>query len=53
MENGMKTNPGKSKVVSFTRARSKDPLNYSLLDHETPEASSCKYLGIILRSVLI
>jgi hypothetical protein len=52
VENGMKTNPGKSKAVRFTRARMKDPLNYSLMDHEIPEASICKYLGIILRSDL-
>jgi hypothetical protein len=25
-----------------------DPLNYSLLDIEIPEASSCKYLEIVL-----
>ena len=52
MENGMKINPGKNKVVRFTSGRMKDPLNYSLLDHEIPEASSCKFLGIILRSNL-
>ena len=52
VENGMKINPGKSKVVSFTRGRVKDPLNYSLLDQVIPEASSCKYLGIILHSDL-
>ena len=51
-ENGMKMNPGKSKAVSFTRARVRDLLNYSLLDQVIPEASSCKYLGIILRSDL-
>jgi hypothetical protein len=28
VENAMKINPGKSKAVSFTRARLKDPLNY-------------------------
>jgi hypothetical protein len=27
VENGMKINPGKSKAVSCTRARVKDPLN--------------------------
>jgi hypothetical protein len=31
----------------------KDPLNYSLTDTLIPEESSCKYLGIILRSDLI
>jgi hypothetical protein len=50
--NGMKTNPGKSNAVRFKRARMKDTLNYSLLDNEIPEASSCKYLGILLRSDL-
>ena len=48
VENGMKMNPGKA--VTFTRAWVRDPLNYSLLDQVIPEASSCKYLGIILRS---
>jgi hypothetical protein len=48
----MKINPNKSKAVRFTRARVKDPLNYSLMDILIPEASSCKYLGIILRSEL-
>ena len=28
VQNAMKINPGKSKAVSFTRARVKDPLNY-------------------------
>ena len=49
MENGTKINPGKSKAVIFRRARVKDPLNYSLLDRVIPQASSCEYLGIILR----
>jgi len=52
VENAMKINPSKSKAVCFTRARVKDPLNYSLMDALIPEASSCKYLGIILRSDL-
>jgi hypothetical protein len=46
-------NPRKRKVVRFTRARAKDPLSYSLADTLIPEASSCKYLGIILRCDLI
>ena len=46
-ENAMKINPSKSKAIRFTRARVKDPLNYSLMDTLIPEASSCKYLGII------
>jgi hypothetical protein len=50
--NAMRINPSKSKAVRFTRARAKDPLNYSLMDTLIPEASSCKYLGIILRNDL-
>jgi len=45
-------NPNESKAVRFTGARPKDPLNYSLMDTLIPEASSCKYLGIILGSDL-
>jgi len=52
VENAMKINPSKSKAVRFTRARVKDPLHYSLMGTLIPEASSCKYLGIILRSDL-
>ena len=48
----MKINPGKSNAIRFTRARVKNPLDYSLGDPKIPELSSCKYLGIILRSVL-
>ena len=48
----MKINPGKSNAIRFTRARVKNPLDYSLGDPKIPESSSCKYLGIILRSVL-
>ena len=48
----MKINPSKSKAIRFTRARVKDPLNYSLMGTLIPEASSCKYLGIILSSDL-
>jgi len=51
-ENTMKINPSKCKAVRFTRARVKNPLNYTLGDQLIPEASSCKYLGIILRSDL-
>jgi len=50
VENAMKINPSKSKAICFTRARVKDPLNYLLMVTLIPEASSCKYLGIILRS---
>jgi len=52
VENAMKINPSKSKAIHFTRARVKDPLNYSLMDTLIPEASSCIYLRIILRSDL-
>jgi len=52
VENAMKINPSKSKTIRFTRARAKDPLNYSLMSTLILEASSCKYLGIILRSDL-
>jgi len=48
----MKINPNKSKALSFTRARVKEPLNYSLGDQKIPEASCCKYLGIMIRSDL-
>jgi hypothetical protein len=50
VENAMKINPSKSKAVRFTRAWVKDPLDYSLANTLILEASSCKYLGIILRS---
>ena len=48
----MKINPGKNWAIRFTRARDKNALGYSLGDQKIPEASSCKYLGIILRSDL-
>ena len=51
-ENGMKMYPGKSKAIRFTKARVKSPLGYSLSDQKIPDASSCKYLGIILGSDL-
>jgi hypothetical protein len=50
--NAMVINPAKSKAVCFTRVRVTEPLNYSLRDIVIPEASSCKYLGIILRGDL-
>ena len=52
VENSMKINPSKSKAVRFTRARLKDSLNYSIMGTFIPEAISCKYLRIILRSDL-
>jgi len=51
-ENGTEINPGKSKAIRFTKARVKNPLGYSHGDQQSPEASSCKYLGVILRSDL-
>ena len=48
----MKINPSKYKAVRFMRTRVKGPLNYTLGDQLISEASSCKYLGIILRSDL-
>jgi hypothetical protein len=51
--NGMKINPGKNKAITFMRAQVKNPLGYySLVDQNIPKVSSCKYLGIILRSNL-
>jgi len=41
-------NPGKSKAIRYMRAQVKNPLGYSLGSQKIPEASSCKYLGIIL-----
>jgi hypothetical protein len=52
-ENAMVINPAKSMAVCFTRAGMKEPLNYSLWDTVLLEASSCKYMGIILRRDLI
>ena len=52
VENAMKINPSKSKTVRFTSSRLRDPLDYSLANTLIPEASNCKYLGIILRSYL-
>ena len=52
VENAVKINPSKSKAVRFTRARVKDPLNYSLMGTLIREVNSCKYLGIILRGNL-
>jgi len=52
VENAIKMNPGRSKAVSFTRAQVKDPRNYVFGDQRIAEVSSCKYLGIIIRSDL-
>ena len=51
-ENAMKINPGKSKAIRFTRATTTVSLSYSLMGKIIPQTSSCKYLGIILRSDL-
>ena len=51
-ENEMKINPNKSQALSFTRAREKDQLNYSLGGQPFPEVNCCKYLGIVLRNDL-
>jgi hypothetical protein len=48
VENGMKINSGKCKVIRFTRAQVKNPVGYSLSDQKILEVSSCKYLGTIL-----
>ena len=48
--NAMKLNPIKSKEIHFTRAGVMYPLHYSLMDTLIPEASSFKYLGMILCS---
>jgi hypothetical protein len=53
VENAMKINPTKSKVVCFTRARIKEPLIYTLGGTVIPEESSCKHLGKMLCSDLI
>jgi len=52
VETGTKRNAGKSMAIRFRRARVKNPLGYCLGDQNIAEASSCKYLGIILRSDL-
>ena len=52
IENEMKINPGKSKAVSFTKARVKERIRYYFGDQLIPEASSFKYLGIIICSDL-
>jgi hypothetical protein len=43
VENEMKIHTNKSKALSFTTARVKDPLNYTLRDQTIPEYSCCKY----------
>jgi len=48
VENEMKINPDKSKAVSFTNARVKERTRYYFGEQLIPEASSFKYLGIII-----
>ena len=52
VENKMKIHPGKSKAVSFIEARVKERIRYYFGDQLIPEASSFKYLGIIICSYL-
>jgi len=52
VENETKINPGKGKSVSFTTAKTKERIRYYFGDQLIPEASSFKYLGIIIRSDL-
>jgi len=44
----MNSNSGKSKSVSFMESSVKDPRNYFSGDQKIPEASSFKYIGIII-----
>jgi len=48
----MKINESKSKAASFTKARVKDQIKYYFGDQLILEASSFKYLGIIIRSYI-
>ena len=52
VENEMKVNPGKSKAVSCAKAGVKERISCYFGDQLIPEASSFKYLGIIIRSDL-
>jgi UDP-2,3-diacylglucosamine pyrophosphatase LpxH len=45
----MKINPGKSKAVSFTKARVKESKRYYFGDQLIPEASNFKYVNYTLR----
>jgi len=44
----MKINPGKSKAVSFTKDKVKEKIGYHFGDQLILDASSFKYLGIII-----
>jgi len=48
----MKINPDKRKTASFAKARVKELIKYYFGDQLIPEASSFKYLGIIICSDL-
>jgi len=48
VEIGMKINPDKSKEIRLTRTRVKNPLGNSTGDQIFPEASKCKFWGIII-----
>ena len=50
--NEMKISRGKSKAVRFTKATMKERIRYYFGDQLIPEASSFKYLGIIIRGDL-
>jgi hypothetical protein len=52
VENEMKMNQSKSKAVRFTKTTVKDPINYSLMDTQIPEANSCKYSKTCLKRTL-
>jgi len=52
VENEKKIHPSISKAVSFTKAGVKERLRYYFGDQLIPEASSFKYLGIIICSDL-
>jgi hypothetical protein len=52
MENEMKINPGYSVTVSCTKARVKERIRYNAGGLLIPEASSFKYLGVIICSDL-
>ena len=49
VENEMKTNPGKRKAVSFTKARRQERIRYYFRNQLISETSNFKYVGIIIR----
>jgi len=52
VKNEIKINPDKSKGVSFTKARVKEQIRYYFQENLIPEASSFKYLRIIMHNDL-